>query len=1099
MIKKILYSVLLMLLISGGLFAQDRILIRGRVVNKADRTDALPGVSVVEMDRDNRIINGVTTDMNGNYSITVNNTPGQKLAFSYLGFNTEEVAIGNMAVINVELEEAAAQIDELVIRAERRVNIGAFALDERDLAAAYSRIDARDVESLPVASIDQALQGRMAGVDIVANSGQPGAGMSIRVRGTSSINNASDPLIVVNGVPYDTNISDDFDFVTADEESYSQLLNISPSDIQDITVLKDAAATAQYGSRGASGVLLITTKRGAMGKPRMNYGYKGTISIPRNAIPTLNGDQYSTLILESAMNAGTPLPLGSYPEFTRDPNNPFYFYNFGQNTDWVKEVQQVSFKQDHNFSLSGGGQRATYRVSVGYLDEKGNIKKTGYTRFTTMLRLNYNISDKLRVDADLSYTHGERYQPYMTNILSHAYTKMPNQSIYEHDEFGNRTPNYFSPETTPQGSFTDRAAERRNEGVYNPIAMINNSEYYSTDDRVRPIFRIIYDALPSLRYQGYISFDIISNKNRGFLPQSATGRPLTENTVNRAIDSDSEAFVVQIENQVTWTPKISENVDFMTLGKFVTRDRNSESFSATTSNSASIHLPNISNDGRLLTPRSSKSQERDLQGTFMVNLKLWDKYSVAGILTTEGNSRFGEGHRYGIFPSVSGFWRISGEPFFNDLSYLNDFRIRGSYGVSGKAPNRNYLHFNRYETFSYTYLDELGVRPVSLELADLRWERTNELNLGFNIILFNNRLNIDFDRYIRVTNDLMFENVGIPNVSGVSAIWQNVGTLQNKGWELSVFTTPYRSNQGNTRVDFRFTLSRTQNMVNKLSPNVTTSRTPTATNGEFMARIQEGNPLGSFYGYRSDGVYLNQDETIARDANGNKIYTYDRQGNPIPVQMKFWYPTVAYEFEPGDAKYVDINHDGNINHLDIVYLGDANPLLMGGFGPTIVYNRWTLDAYFYFRYGFDVVNQTKIDMEKMYDFNNQSTATLRRWRAPYENPAEAPDNLLPRALYRKGYNWLGSDRFVEDGSFLKFKSLSVSYRLPREMISRIGLTEARLNLVAYNIFTWTKYTGMDPEVNMRNISSEGSLFSIGYDRSRSPSNFELSFGLNLTF
>jgi hypothetical protein len=288
-------------------------------------------------------------------------------------------------------------------------------------------------------------------------------------------------------------------------------------------------------------------------------------------------------------------------------------------------------------------------------------------------------------------------------------------------------------------------------------------------------------------------------------------------------------------------------------------------------------------------------------------------------------------------------------------------------------------------------------------------------------------------------------------------------------------------------------------MVRNLSDNVPTSLVPTAENGKYMMSIQENNPIGSFYGYRYNGVYLNQDETIARDAAGNQIYTYNEAGQRIPVQMRFWYPTNGYVFEAGDARYEDINHDGNIDYMDIVYLGNSNPLLTGGFGPSVSYKRLTVEAFFNFRYGYDIVNQTKMDMEKMYDFNNQSTSILRRWQQPYASPADAPSGLLPRALYRKGYNWLGSDRFVEDGSFLQFKSLTIRYRFDREWLTKIGLSELSLNFTAYNLYLWTHYTGMNPEVNMRSVASADGMFRVGYDTARAPSNMQFSFGLNATF
>jgi TonB-linked SusC/RagA family outer membrane protein len=1084
-----------MLAVTSAL-AQDKILIRGKVTDKGGKGEPLVGVSVAEKDKDNRIVGGTQTDMNGNFSITVRNVTGQSLVFSYMGYLSQTVEIGNRAVINVQLAETSVDIDEVVISAKKKVAIGSLNIDERDMTYAYSKLDTKDIDALPVTSIDQALQGRLAGVDIVANSGQPGSGMSIRIRGTASINNSADPLIVVNGLPYEANISSDFDFATADEESYSQLLNISPSDIQEITVLKDAASTAMYGSKGANGVLMIRTKQGTIGKPRLSYNFKSTISVPRDAIPTLNGDQYTTLIREAAMNAGTPLNLTTYPEFARDPNNPYYYYNYGQNTDWVGEIQKVAFKHEHNFALSGGGEKAVYRISANFLNEDGNIINTNYNRFTTTLNLTYNISDRIRVVADMSYVHGESKNAFMNDILGTTYTKMPNQSVYEYTVAGERTPNYFSPSETPQGNFTSANLSTNKGGIYNPVAMAYESNRYSISDRVRPNFTMQYRIFPEvLEYTGTVGFDIGSNKNKGSLPQVATGRPWTENTVNRVQDSDDETFIVQVYNTLSFTPKISEWAKLTTFVKLNTTDRQTEAFSSLASNTASIYLTDPSNPSRLISPNSGRSQERQLQATMFVGWSFFDRYIIDGVATVDGNSRFGAGYRYGLFPSISGRWRISGEPYVRDLTFLNDLSLRVSYGQSGKVPDKNYLFYNRYYTYGYTYADELGVYSSSMELTNLRWEKTRELNLGFNFIAFNNRVNIDFEWYRKRTNDLMFPDVGIPSTSGVSKIYMNVGSMDNDGWEVSLFTTPVKT--GRWQLDFRVQLSRNQNMIRSLSDNVPLSVTPTAENGKFMARIQEGNPLGSFYGYRYEGVYLNEDQTIARDANGNKIYTYNATGERMPVQMQFWYPTNGYIFEAGDARYGDINYDGNINYMDIVYLGNANPLLLGGFGPTLKYRGWSVDAYFYFRYGFDIVNSTKMNMEKMSDFNNQSTATLRRWTYPYDNPDEAPSDLLPRALYNKGYNWLGSDRYVEDGSFLKFKSLTLRYTFDKGLVRKIGLSDLNLNFTVYNLFTWTNYTGMNPEVSIRNVSKD--IYSIGYDESRAPSNMDFMLGVNLTF
>jgi hypothetical protein len=420
---------------------------------------------------------------------------------------------------------------------------------------------------------------------------------------------------------------------------------------------------------------------------------------------------------------------------------------------------------------------------------------------------------------------------------------------------------------------------------------------------------------------------------------------------------------------------------------------------------------------------------------------------------------------------------------------LNEFSLRASYGVNGNSPSGNYLSYSMYDTYDYQYMGQNGVYAKNMSLDNLRLEKAIQYNAGLNYIGFNNRLNIDVEVYRKRTSDLYFNNVALPTTSGYTGINMNVGTMDNQGWELSVMTTPVRSKKW--KVDFNFNIARSVNIIRDLSQYIALEKGVTTSNGQYLSVIQIGQPLGSFYGYQYDGVYLNKSQTIAQDKNGNNIYDID--GNP--VYEKFGYPTTNYQFQAGDARYKDVNHDGNINYLDVVYLGDANPLFTGGFGPTINYSNWTVASYFYFRYGNEVVNNTKMEMENMYDYDNQSTAVLRRWRRPYENAADAPANIMPRALFGYGYNWLGSDRYVEDGSFLRWKSFTLSYRLPKTWLKPLGITDFKLNFTAQNLYVWTNYTGMDPEVSI----GGSSIYSIGYDHTRAPKAKEFAFGATVSF
>ncbi|SHE90640.1 SusC/RagA family TonB-linked outer membrane protein [Dysgonomonas macrotermitis] len=1093
--NSIIYLLSFLFLMTGmAVHAQESVLIRGKVISATDK-EPIIGCSVVEMDKDNRIVLGTQTDLDGNFSMRITPNPGHKLVFTTIGFKSKNIALSAASrEVNCSLEEDAKGLTEVVVTAKKKANAGPFAIAERDMTYAYSKIDASEIEDLPVASIDEALQGRMAGVDITATSGEPGAGMSIRIRGTSSINSSSNPLIVVDNIPYDVTISSDFDFATADEESYSQLLNISPSDIAEISVLKDAAATALYGSQGANGVLLIKTKRGTYGPPRISYSFKGMMTELGSPIKTLNGDEYVTMIQEAFQNSGTPIDLSSYPQFARDPNNPYYYYNYGQDTDWVDAITQTGWTQDHNLSISGGGTKALYRMSLGYYNSSGNVIGQSLDRITTNFNLNYNISERMRVSADVSYTHSKNNKNFMTDLLESTYTKMPNQSIYEYTDTGINTGKYFSPSETPQGSFTSADLDKYKKGIYNPVAMAEEGTWDVVTDRVRPKFSLQYQIVPEqLILDADLAFDISSEKNKKFLPQIATGRPWYEATSNRAEDSDLEAFIVRSYTRLSYNPKLNNDKHSLFVGgQFSTYDKQVEGWGLVSANTASTEVQDPSLQSRIISTASSRTQERTMSALLTAQYSFLDRYIINGVIRMDGDSKYSENHRYGYFPSLSGRWRVSSEPFMKKFEFIDDLSYRISYGESGRALDKNYLAYKKYGSYGYTYLGMQGIYVSSMELEDLRWEKTSEINTGFNLIAFDNRIDIDFNWYKRTTNDLYFDNAAIANTSGFDKISMNVGTIENKGWELSVFTTPYRSKDWN--VNFRMTLAHNDNIITKLSDNISTSTTPTAENGKFMTRIQEGNPVGSFYGYKYAGVYLNDSETIAKDKNGNAIYTYEN-GQKVPVKMKFWYPTVGYEFEAGDAKYVDINNDGNINEQDIVYLGNANPKLTGGFGPSVKFKNWSLDAYFNFRYGCDIINSTKMSMESMYNFDNQSKATLRRWRAAYENAADAPSDLLPRALYRKGYNWLGSDRYVEDGSFLRFQSLTLKYTFDRNVIQKLGVSAMNIYCTLYNLYVWTNYSGLDPEVSSR--SSD--LNKIGYDESKAPRPKTAAIGINLTF
>ncbi|MEI6949734.1 SusC/RagA family TonB-linked outer membrane protein [Paraflavisolibacter sp. H34] len=1067
------------LLLSLQAGAQETLILRGQILDK-DSKAPLQNVTVAEVDADNRIIRGISTDINGNYALRITN-PKNKISISFIGFKTITRSINaSSPTLNATLENDARTNEEVVVVATGRTSNGNLAIADRDLTTASAKIDTKHLEEMGATSIDQALQGRLAGVDIAATSGDPGAGMSIRIRGTSSINAGSDPLIVVDGMPYETDIPADFNFGTADDQGYAGLLNIAPSDIKEISVLKDAAATAMWGARAANGVLIITTKRGGVTKPNITYTLRAAMTRQPKTIPMLTGDQYSTLITEEYTNGrnGTPLNTLTSKEFAYDPYDPYYYYNYGRNTDWLADITRLGFTHEHNLSLSGGGQKARYFTSVGYVDQKGTTIGTSLKRITTRINLDYNVSERIKFRTDFAYTFSDNPKLYTGNVRSIAMNKMPNMSIYEYNEQGIETPNYFSPVENIQGRYP---------GTYNPSAMATNGINSLVTNRVTPTFNLSYTIIPKvLTASSDVRFDINNTKSKTFLPQIATGRPTTETTVNAVYDGDNDGMSVATKTNLVFTPHMPDRHTLMSLVSLQTSDGRSVSNQMQTSNTASSLLQDPSVASRTLTGNvgASTSQSRSVGALAQLQYGFDDRYIINAGLRGDGNSKFGPTHRYGLFPSISGRWRVSAEKFMKPFTFINDLSFRASHGQAGNAPRGNYGYFSRYSTLSWNYAGLAGVYPSSMELTNLKWEVVHGTNVGANLVLFDRKINVDVDVYRNRTTDLFFNDLNIPDFSGFSAVDMNVGTMDNQGWEVNLMTTPYKSK--NVTVDFNFNIAQNQNLIREISPFYPNRSGDPSQNGKYLALLQVNNPFGSIYGYRYEGVYKDVNETIARDETGKPIVGPDGQA----VMMRFNYPKTDYVFQPGDAKYKDINYDGTIDYKDVVYLGNSNPKFSGGFGPTLNYKKsLKISAFFNFRYNYDVVNETKMLTTNMHGFNNQSTAVLQRWRR------EGDVTDMPRALYNKGYNWLGSDRYVEDASFLRFRTVTVRYSLNEKLTRKMHVKSFSTYLTAENLMTFTRYTGQDPEMSSRSLGP----FTILRDGSTTPPVFMMTFGLTTTF
>ncbi|WP_220699494.1 SusC/RagA family TonB-linked outer membrane protein [Pelobium manganitolerans] len=1071
-------------LCAGQALAQTQpvVTVTGKVTDRGDKLP-IPGASVSVLDKDNRTVSAAVTDISGNFAVKVKDKE-YRITVSFIGYKTSRpVVVGDRTTLNITLESDVNALNEVVVKGEATVDNGTgLPISKIRNTSAISSINAREMQEMPSASIDQALQGRLPGVDIATVSGDPGSGMQIRIRGTASLNGSNDPLVVVDGMPYEVTIPDDFNFATSDDNAYGQLLNIAPSDISEISVLKDAAATAVWGSRAANGVLVITTKRGAMGPPTISYNFKGSVSPETKPIPILNGDQYTTLLLEEFYNAGRLFSTTeNAKQFQYDPNDTYTYYNFSRNSDWTDAVVRTGFYHDHSLQISGGGEKARYLTSIGYLGQKGNQVGTDLGRITTRVNLDYNVSERIKFQSDVSYSHVDNNQPYSNKIRDVAYQKMPNQSVYEYDEYGNLTGNLFTPASTAQGTYA---------GTYNPLALASRAVNHQLGDNLNTRFNLRYTLVPKLlTLSSNLNFYVNNNKTKTFLPQNATGRPFTESVVNSASDADIDQFGLTTKTDLFITPDWGENHQFTGGLSFQSYDGRYTIQGLQASNTASSYLQDPSIPGRTNSggsARSTVTQSRSIGLLAQANYFLMKRYTFAASVRMDGNSKFGPANRYGYFPTLSAAWRMGEEKFIKDnFKFVDEFKVRASWGQSGNAPKNDYSYFNTYTTYNYSYLGETGVSSSNLELSDLKWETNTQMNLGIDVELLEHRLRMGADFYKRRTTDLFFSGLQVANYNGFNSLTLNAGTMDNDGWEASFGYTALRNKTWT--VDLNFNIAHNQNVIREISRLYKRESAKGITrNKTYYSFLQENNPFGSFYGWRATGIYANEAATVAKDRSGNPILSPDGE----EVYMRFGYPTVDYQFQPGDVMYDDINHDGVIDYKDIVYLGNFNPKLTGGFGASINYkSRLKFTMYFTFRQGIDVINGTKMNTTDMISYNNQSTAVLRRWR----NEGDVTD--MPRAVYGIGYNSLGSSRYVEDASFLRLRTTTVRYEFADKFVKKIGLKSLSSYVTLDNLLTFTNYTGQDPDVSVRLTNA----FSTLVDYSRTPPSKTITLGISTRF
>ena len=1095
-------------LVGTSAFAQKSARISGKVFS--DSEGPLMMVNVTERDNSDRIIEATITDMEGNFSMVVKNTSNH-LEVSYIGYKTQKLEIGSRTVFNIKMIEDNV-IEEVIITAKPRRQSGALDILEREVSSATQKFDMSEMDGLSFASVDEALQGQIAGLDVVFSSGDLGSGTQMRLRGTSTINGNAEPLIVVNDnifeMPADQGES--FDYTRLDNDQFSELLSVNPDDIESIEVLKDAASCAVWGSRGANGVIKIKTKRGHRGPTRVNFSVKFKDKWIPKGMNLLNGDEYTMLLKESHFNPQQSAAASNFPELSYDPNFDQY-ENYNENTDWVDQVTKHGYRNEYSVNLTGGGEKAVFRISGSYTNETGTIIKQYLETYSSRLALDYYVSDRIKVMTEFSFSYTNNQKNY-SDLLGIAQNKMPNMSIWYQDRYGNNTDDYYKMLQSGSSIFDKDNGTDDQKSMKNPVALAHLAKSDQESYSIAPQITLEYNLLgleddeTQLKYRGLVYMNAATLSNSSYLPASLTNSNWTGDDVNTASMYDSKSLQFTTRHNLIFTPYLGNEDHYLTMsGQFEMNTSTS-----TQQEQATYGLPNGLNSttlGSYLSKASTyKGQSRSLNFTYQAHYSYKSKYVLGFAVRGEGHTQFGDDRKWTVFPSVSGRWNVSDEPWMEWAKpVLSMLSIRPSYGWAGNTPGQEYLMYTTY-TPSGSYIDITGFRPGGIRMSDLRASDKREFNIGTDFGFFNDVITGAFNYYLSTTYDQLMQNYNIPTSSGYNSLaYKNTGAVENSGYEINL-----NINRLKVFKDFTFSayfnVGQNFNEVKEMEASVLSNNNPDYDfkNSSYLGRIQVGNPLASIYGFRYKGVYRysykNWEKAIAEaeaGRNGTCPIVYDADGKVVynadgtPKQMVFNYDTETgtstYKFTGGDAIYEDVNHDGNINELDLVYLGNSNPKAQGGFGFTFTYKKFSLKTNFSYRYDVDVINSARMGVENMYGNFNQSKAVNWRWRK------EGDITEIPRALYNTGYNYLGSDRYVEDASYLRLSYVQASYSFDKKWLKEhLGLENLTIYASADNLCFWSSYTGLDPEVS-------AGAWGRAYDNSKTPRSRSYTLSLSVGF
>lgn len=981
-VVSISFAFLLMILVSN-VHAQ---VVTGIVTDA--KGEALVGVSIL-LEREGT---GTTTDLDGRYSLS-GVAPDDTLVFSYTGMSPQKEAIQGRLEINVVLREDAVLLQDVVV-------IGYGTKQRRDITGAVASVATEDLDKKPFSRLENALQGRAAGVQVTQFSGRPGNALSVRIRGATSLSAGNEPLYVIDGVP-----------VLSTE-------GIDPADVEGIEIMKDASASAIYGARAANGVVLITTKRGRAGQAKISLNTSIGVSQVAQTLAVLNADQYVAYINESFVNAGQS-PVLNAADYDID-------------TDWQDQIYRDALTSNLQLSLSGGDDKTTYFVSAGQQKQEGIVRESDFKRTNFRLNLNSTIRTGVRLGTNLSVSRvafnnvPDNSRVNQGGVILGALSSPPIIGIYNED-----------------GTYTVNPLQ----AWENPVANIEAPDDVATTTRFIGNLFVEFDLLRNLTFRTSFGTETYFNKNDYFLDPFTTqfGRSLE----GIATTSTNQELVWLSENTLTYQRVFGDH-EFTVLGGLSAQESGFQSTFSRAEGFPNGTVSTLNAGSRKIDASSFASQWALFSYLGRISYKFSDRYLADFNFRTDGSSRFGADNRFAYFPSLSLGWRVSEEDFLANAGVLDDLKLRFSIGATGNQNIGDFSSFGLYSTGSnYNFNDNIvpGTRPSTIGNDDLKWETTLQYNGGLDIALFDFRVNITADYYYKRTSDLLI-NVDLPQSTGFQSGIQNLGEIENQGVELSLRTYNVRKPKFSWVTSFNISANRNKVIdIGGADQVIFAGEIPER---GFSVIVREGLPLGSFYGYESLGVSPD---------NGNIVFR-------------------------------DINNDGAITDEDRTIIGDANPDFILGLGNNLTIGRFEVDLLFQGSIGNDVFNATRIETEGMFSVANASADVLNRW----QNPGDI--TRIPRAVFSDpDQNSRISSRFIEDGSFVKLRNVTLSYRLPKALLERMKLQTLALWFSGQNLLTFTNYKGYDPEVNR----DGGSAISQGIDYGTYPQARIYTGGLRVEF